>query len=139
MSNLQKAHMSVLLRSVQIAETPPIFLAPILACPFASTNHQSKFSTSTSSCARQRRDANPNRGVSALRRTGLRFPVGMSKVPLPEPVLDPKRREKVTVDEKHGLWGFFNKDRTSLTTPAENAKNGMSLVSVCIEVSSSQI
>ena len=139
MSNLRKAHMSILLRSVQIAETPPIFLAPILACPFASTNHRFKFSTSTSSCARQRRDANPNRGVSALRRTGLRFPVGMSKVPLPEPVLDPKRRKKVRVDEKHGLWGFFNKDRTSLTTPEENNNHGMSLVSVYLETSSSLI
>ena len=139
MSNLRKAHMSILGRSVYIAETPPIFLAPTLACLFASTNHQSKFSTSTSLCARRRRDANPGRGVSALRRTGLRFPVGMSKVPLPEPVLNRKRREKVKVDKEHGLWGFFNKNRTSLSTPEENNSHGMSFESLCLEASSSLI
>lgn len=120
--------MLIPLRSVQIKETPPIFLAPILACPSASNNHKSHFSTSTPSCDRRRRDNNPDRGVSALRRTGLRHPVGMSKEPLPQPVLDPKKRSKVTVDEKHGLWGFFNKDRTSLSTPEEDNAHGMPLI-----------
>lgn len=132
MSNLQRMRMSIPLRTVQIKETPPIFLAPILACPYVSTNHRSHFSTSAPSCGRERRDGNPNRGLSALRRTGLRYPVGMSKVPLPEPVLNPKMRSKVTVDEKHGLWGFFNKARTLLSTPEEDNAHGMSLV--CLEL-----
>lgn len=120
--------MSIPLRTVQIKETPPIFLAPILACPYVSSNYGSHFSTSTPSCGRERRDGNPNRGLSALRRTGLRHPIGMSKVPLPVPVLEPERRSKVTVDEKHGLWGFFNKGRTLLSTPEEEDAHGMSLV-----------
>lgn len=124
--------MSIPFRSVQMKETPPIFLAPILACPFVSTIHQSQFSTSTPSYDRRRRDGNPERGVSALRRTGLRHPVGMSKEPLPQPLLNPKKRSKVTVDEKHGLWGFFNKDKKSLSTPEEDHAHGMSFV--CLEV-----
>ncbi|MCJ1410963.1 54S ribosomal protein L4 mitochondrial [Ptychographa xylographoides] len=50
----------------------------------------------------------------------------MAKEPLPEPVLDPLRRSKVKVDENHGLWGFFNRDRKSLTTPAEESSHGRS-------------
>ncbi|MCJ1244924.1 54S ribosomal protein L4 mitochondrial [Trapelia coarctata] len=48
----------------------------------------------------------------------------MSKEPLPQPVLDPARRSKVKVDENHGLWGFFNKDKKSLTTPEQEAAHG---------------
>lgn len=116
--------MSIPLRPVQIKETPPIFLAPLLACPFVSTIHQSQFSTSTPSCDRRRRDGNPDRGVSALRRTGLRNPVGMSKEPLPRPLLNPKKRSKVTVDQNHGLWGFFNKDKKALSTPEDDNAHG---------------
>ena len=49
----------------------------------------------------------------------------MSKEPLPEPVLDPEKRSKVEANPNHGLWGFFNKDRTSLTKPEDEAKHGM--------------
>ena len=99
-------------------DAPPVFLAPLFS-------YQSQFSTSHSLRQRRRRDGNPNRGVSALRRTGLRHPIGMSKEPLPVPVLDPKKRSKVKVDENHGLWGFFNKDRTALSTPEQDAAYGM--------------
>jgi large subunit ribosomal protein L47 len=102
----------------QCKDAPPAFLVPVFS-------YQSYFSTSSSLRERRKRDGNPNRGVSALRRTGLRYPVGMSKEPLPVPVLDPKRRSKVVVDEEHGLWGFFNKDRTALSTPEQDAACGI--------------
>lgn len=74
---------------------------------------------------KRNRDNNPNRGVSALRRTGLKNPVSMANEPLPQPVLDPKKRSKVQVDEDHGLWGFFNKGKTVLSTPEEDVAHGM--------------
>ena len=52
----------------------------------------------------------------------------MAKEPLPQPVLDPARRSKVKVDPNHGLWGFFNKDKRSLTTPEQEAAHGLSLL-----------
>ena len=67
---------------------------------------------------------NKERGVSALRRTGLKYPVSMSKEPLPQPVLDPEKRSKVKVDEDHGLWGFFNEKRQALSTPIEDMAFG---------------
>ena len=100
---------------------PPLFLAPSLGTDSSS---RSQFSTSSPIHHRRRKGDNTNRGVSALRRTGLRFPVGMSKYPLPQPVLDPKRRSKIEVNEKHGLWGFFNEKRTLLTEPSEEKKFG---------------
>lgn len=111
-------------RLTRYRDAPPVFLAPVLAYGIAWKNPQSKFSTSAALPQRRKRDGNPNRGVSALRRTGLRYPVGMSKEPLPVPVLDPKRRSKVTVDENHGLWGFFGPERKALSTPEEDAAFG---------------
>jgi len=106
---------------------PPIFLAPLLASGNCSSHQTTQFSTSAPLMKRrkmQKRDSNPNRGVSALRRTGLRHPVSMSKVPLPQPVLDPAKRSKPTVDESHGLWGFFNEQRTTLSKPDEDIQHG---------------
>lgn len=103
---------------LQFKDFPPVYLAPV----FSSQSH---FSTSQSLRKRKKHEGNPNRGVSALRRTGLRFPVGMSKEPLPVPVMDPKRRSKITVDKEHGLWGFFNQERTALSTPEQDAAFGM--------------
>ena len=100
---------------------PPAFLAPLLE---ASAQQKSQFSSSTPTWQRRRRDGNPNRGVSALRRTGLKYPVSMSKEPLPEPVLDPKKRSKIAVDENHGLWGFFNKDKKPYVSIAEYTSYG---------------
>ncbi|KAI4262855.1 MAG: hypothetical protein L6R42_001977 [Xanthoria sp. 1 TBL-2021] len=48
----------------------------------------------------------------------------MDKYPLPVPVLDPEKRSKVAVDEKHGLWGFFRPDKKALNTPEETAAFG---------------
>lgn len=40
------------------------------------------------------------------------------------PVLNPKLKSKVEVDEDHGLWGFFNKERRLLATPEEDLAHG---------------
>lgn len=106
---------------LQFKDFPPVYLAPVFSL-------QSHFSTSQSLSARRKRDGNRHRGVSALRRTGLRKPVGMAKEPLPVPVMDPTRRSKITVDKEHGLWGFFNKDRTALSTPEQDASFGRSWI-----------
>lgn len=103
---------------------PPVFLAPALS-PYRQ--NPAFFSTSSPVAQRTTRSKHaphPNRGVSALRRTGLRHRVEMDKYPLPVPVLDPEKRSKVAVDEKHGLWGFFRPDKKALNTPEETAAFG---------------
>ncbi|KAK4944401.1 54S ribosomal protein L4 mitochondrial [Elasticomyces elasticus] len=84
----------------------PAFLVP-------SVFRVQSSSFSTTSHLEGRRDANRNRGVSALRRTGLRKRQTLSvKVEdLPKPVLDPAQRSKVEVDENHALWQFFSRDK----------------------------
>ena len=115
-------------------QLPPTFLVPSLVSLSRAPCLHSQFSTTSAAYHRRRKGDNPDRGVSALRRTGLRFAVGMSKYPLPRPVLDPKKRSKIEVDEKHGLWGFFNKKRTLLTEPLEEAKFGIYLSHKCGDV-----
>ncbi len=39
-------------------------------------------------------------------------------------MLDPSKRAKFQTDENHGLWGFFNKDRKTLSTPEEDHAHG---------------
>lgn len=82
-----------------------------------------QFST-TSSLLKKTGDRNKNRGVSALRGTGPRYPRALSKEPLPQPVLDPARRSKIQVNEKHGLWGFFDKDKKAFEKPEVVAAHG---------------
>jgi hypothetical protein len=82
------------------------------------------FST-TSSKARKGGDKNRRRGVSALRRTGPRFPTAASKEPLPIPVLDPSKRSKVPVNEKHGLWQFFDQEKNAFEKPEVVAAHGL--------------
>ncbi len=125
MSKIRVARLCTTFRSVSFKESLPLFLSLMLASPDQSVIQQSHFSTSSPSRERRKRDGNPNRGISALRRTGLRYPVGMSKEPLPQPVLDPNKRSKIKVDENHGLWGFFNKNRTALSTPEEDNSHGI--------------
>jgi large subunit ribosomal protein L47 len=43
---------------------------------------------------------------------------------LPKPVLDPAQRSNVEVDPDHGLWDFFNAERTALSTPLELSNYG---------------
>lgn len=85
----------------------------------------SRFSTTPHQCY-PRRDNNKNRGVSAIRRTGLRprQTISVSKEDLPKPVLDRKKRTPVEVDKDHGLWQFFNKERRAIATPEEDNSHG---------------
>lgn len=107
---------------------PPIFLAPLLASTPQILHQRSSFSTTAilSVRAKKKRDGNPHRGESALRRTGLRYGMGMSKQPLPRPVL---KETKIKGNPDHGLWGFFNKKRTALSTLSEDNDRGMLLLS----------
>lgn len=111
---------------VSLESHPPVFLAPLLASISLPSRQRSSFSTTAALSVRanKKRDGNPHRGESALRRTGLRYPNGMSRQPLPQPVLDPKKR-KIQVDSKHGLWGFFNEKGEALSTPKEDSRRGM--------------
>ncbi|KAF2092317.1 MRP-L47-domain-containing protein, partial [Saccharata proteae CBS 121410] len=92
---------------------------PSLVVPCTSST--ACFSTSQPQCAK-RRDGNPNRGVSAVRRTGLnkRQTLSVLKEKLPQPVHpdDLPDELKIETDPNHGLWGFF-KDKKLLTTPKE--------------------
>ena len=107
---------------------PPIFLAPLLSAIPQTLHQRSSFSTTAilSVRAKKKRDGNPHRGESALRRTGLRYGMGMSKQPLPQPV---QKKIKVKGNPDHGLWGFFNKKRTALSTWSEDNDRGMLLFS----------
>ena len=48
----------------------------------------------------------------------------MSRYPLPEPVPESERKTKIEVDPNHGLWGFFNEQKTLLSTPEDDSKFG---------------
>jgi large subunit ribosomal protein L47 len=99
---------------------PPGFLIPA----FSSASQTASFSSSTARHARK--DGNPARGISAIRRTGLNKKIKLSVdlKDLPKPVLDPARRSSVEVDDDHGLWGFFNKARDPLMTPEDLHAHG---------------
>ena len=114
-------------RFLTALEIPPTFLAPSLQYVSTPKLQTSQFSTSTTRCLRTR-DYSKNRGVSGLRRTGLKRPTEMAKEPLPQPVLDPAKRSKIKVDENHGLWGFFNKEKRSLTKPEDENAHGLSFL-----------
>ena len=60
-----------------------------------------------------------------MRRTGPKIFLGMSRMPLPQPVVNPERRSKVETDPDHGLWGFFNRDKQALNKPTEDNAHGM--------------
>ncbi|KAF7508809.1 hypothetical protein GJ744_008686 [Endocarpon pusillum] len=129
-------------RSAQIDSRymPPVFLAPALQ-PFlclttsntasqATSHHHHHhqhhpFSTTPPLKIRLRnREKNKSRGVSAIRRTGPRVPLSMSKYPLPEPVWDPPSRKEFKTRDDHGLWGFFNEKRTAMTAPEDLDAHG---------------
>lgn len=102
------------------ATLPPGFLIPA----FSSASQTASFSSSTSRAARK--DGNPARGISAMRRTGMNKKVKLSVdlANLPKPVMDPMRRSTVQVDEDHGLWEFLHRNRTPLQTPEELHAHG---------------
>ena len=102
------------------ATLPPGFLIPA----FSSASQTASFSSSTTRAARK--DGNPARGISAIRRTGLNKKIKLSVdlKNLPKPVLDPQRRSTVQVDEDHGLWEFFHTSRTPLQNPEQLHAHG---------------
>lgn len=102
---------------------PPTFLAPAWARCAPIQQQQSHFST-TSVLGKRHHDRNRKRGVSALRGTGPRYPLSVSNVPLPKPVLDPAKRTQPKSDPDHGLWQFFGKGRQALMTPEDVAAHG---------------
>ena len=78
------------------------------------------------------RDMNRKRGVSAMRSTGPRRPLSVSKWPLPEPVTDPEvlkeKRRDAQFDSRglaanHGLWAFFY-DKKSMVPPEQQGAHG---------------
>lgn len=83
-----------------------------------------RFSTSPTLC---KKDNNSNRGVSAVRQTGLRPRQTLSvrqkdfaNQKLPTPV---KIEERPTGTQDHGLWDFF-KDQNLLSTPQDLSQHG---------------
>lgn len=114
----------MLSRSLQTAISPrPLSLPPAFLLPSFFAQQSSSFSTSSPSLAR--RDHNRNRGVSALRATGLRKRQTLSvKVEnLPKPVPQEEHSE-VQVDPEHGLWQFFNREKTPFATPMYDQAHG---------------
>ena len=107
----------LLLKTSRAQHIPLSFLAPLIV-----KTQTSLFSTSPHTFFP--RDYNRERGVSTVRRTGPRQPLGVSNDPLPEPVLDPKKRSKVRVDENHGLYQFFHSKDKPMNTPEEDNKHG---------------
>jgi large subunit ribosomal protein L47 len=62
-----------------------------------------------------------------MRRSGLRGKrLSIRPSELPKPVTDPKLRSKIEVDPNHGLWGFFNKQKTLLSNPEDDSNHGES-------------
>jgi large subunit ribosomal protein L47 len=102
-------------------QQPPSFLLPSLLTP-----NQQTTSFSSTPTPFYPRDMNRERGVSTIRRTGPRNrnSLTVSRTPLPKPVLDPKKRSKVQVDENHGLWQFFHSKDKPMNTPEEDADHG---------------
>lgn len=105
------------------AITVPDFLIPCVARVRPGQPMQ-VYSFSTTSAQQYPRDRNKLRGMSAMRGTGLRQPLSVSKLPLPKPQLDADKRSQPETDPAHGLWGFFNKDKTAVNTPEEDFAHG---------------
>ncbi|KAF2824550.1 MRP-L47-domain-containing protein [Ophiobolus disseminans] len=98
------------------------FLVPSVQCMRSAP--MARFSTSPIRC---KKDNNSDRGLSAVRGTGLRARQTLSVRPkksgrqkLPKPV---RITEKITGTPDHGLWDFF-RDQQLLQTPVEENKYG---------------
>ncbi|KAL4979937.1 54S ribosomal protein L4, mitochondrial [Aspergillus desertorum] len=108
-----------------LAELPPPYLAPSLHFLLNRSSVQTSNFSSTVPAAGHGKDLNKSRAVSAIHRTGPRFKLGVSKYPLPKPV-SPEKLEKRENTPDHGLWGFFPKDRSALSTPEYDNAHGRS-------------
>lgn len=102
-----------------------------LADPNASRKHlKPDFPLTT---RKTNRDMNRKRGVSAMRSTGPRKPLSVSKWALPVPESDPIRLKEKRKDPqfdrrgltaKHGLWGFFYEEKKALVPPETMGDHG---------------
>ncbi|OJJ46743.1 hypothetical protein ASPZODRAFT_16495 [Penicilliopsis zonata CBS 506.65] len=108
---------------VQVVELPPPYLAPSLH--FSLIRSPIQCSSFSSTAVASGRDANKVRAVSAIHRTGPKFPLGVSKYPLPKPV-SPDAIERRSPTPNHGLWGFFPPDKQALSTPEYDGAHGRS-------------
>jgi len=64
-----------------------------------------------------------------MRASGLRGKrLQITKEDLPKPVVDPAKRPKIITDPDHGLWGFFNKEKTLLSKPEDDSQHGALIV-----------
>jgi large subunit ribosomal protein L47 len=67
-----------------------------------------------------------------MRASGLRGKrLSIKREELPEPVWDPAQRSEIETDPNHGLWGFFNSDKTLMTTPDADSSHGRSITKIC--------
>ncbi|KAH4928988.1 54S ribosomal protein MRPL4 [Parastagonospora nodorum] len=108
--------------SIRTTESVLAFLVPSAQCMRSAP--AARFSTSPIRC---KKDNNSNRGVSAVRGTGLRKRQTLSVLskkgsgdqpPKPVPIT-----EKVTGTPDHGLWDFF-KDKKLMQTPVDESRHG---------------
>ncbi|KAI9368262.1 MRP-L47-domain-containing protein [Aspergillus egyptiacus] len=112
--------------ALPLAELPPPYLAPSLHFPLNRSSVQvSNFSSTAAPAVGHGRDLSKSRGVSAIHRTGPKFRLGALKYPLPKPVSHEKLEKREPTPD-HGLWGFFPKDRTALSTPEYDGAHGRS-------------
>ena len=125
--NQYQKQMAARITSMRLAFPTAVFdvATPCTARVHLASRRIQQSAFSTSQARHYPRDRNPNRGISAVRRTGLRQPLSVSKEPLPEPVLDRSKRTPVDVDPNHGLWGFFGAEKKALQTPEEDFAHGV--------------
>lgn len=109
-----KASRSGLQILAQPCSLPPAFLLPSLYSASTRSFHSSQ--------SLEKRESNRLRGLSALKRSGLRKgqTLSVKLENLPKPVLNPAERSEVQVDPEHGLWKFFNPSKTSIASPEYN-------------------
>ena len=70
------------------------------------------------------RDQNKQRGLSAIHFSGTCKPLSIAQYSLPVPVLNPAKRAEPQTSENHGLWGFFNEEKTPMIAPENEAAFG---------------
>lgn len=106
-----------------LVELPPPYLAPSLHFSLIRPPVQCSNFSSTAVAAGSGRDLSKSRGVSAIHRTGPKFPLGVSKYPLPKPAT-PSKPTRANPTPNHGLWDFFPNNKESLSTPEYDSSHG---------------
>ncbi|PNS18710.1 hypothetical protein CAC42_5249 [Sphaceloma murrayae] len=96
---------------------PPPFLLPSFYRPSRHFHSSPSF---------QKRETNKKRGLSALKRSGLRKgqTLSVKLENLPQPVLDPAERSRIDVDPEHGLYKFFRSPDRSMSQPDQIGEHG---------------